>query len=215
MKNKRERSYERLTHILQAILDIEVFIFDIDEEVFLKDPLVASAVLFKFSVIGEAINHVERELLSKYDFPWHRVRAFRNLISHDYFNVKYIDNNHPPLIDEQKKELGQFRELISEYLETVLKLIKTSDFNNIDKILKKEQNVVGFIDSLSIQQIKRIKKQEVGTKNSLLYLGFMNESRNLILNSGKLIRAQRDFLDHNKGNGEKSEKSPVRIEQVN
>lgn len=88
MKDKRLRSHERLKHILQVILDIEVFTHDIDEEVFLKDPLVVSAVLFKFSVIGEAINHVERELLSKYDYPWHRVRAFRNLISHDYFNIK-------------------------------------------------------------------------------------------------------------------------------
>ncbi len=114
---------------------------------------------------------------------------------------EYIDNNHPPLIDEQKKELGQFKEIISDYFGSALKLIRNRDFDNIDKILKKEQDVIGFIDNLSIQQIKRIKKQEAGTKNSILYLGFMNESRNLILNSGKLIRAQRDFMIHNRKNG--------------
>ena len=128
---------------------------------------------------------------------------------------EYIDNNHPPLIDEQKKELGQFRELISDYMDTALKLIKKSEFDNIEKISKKEQNVVGFIDNLSIQQIKRIKKQEAGTKNSILYLGFMNESRNLILNSGKLIRAQRDFLHHNRENGDPTKKSVQQIEQMN
>jgi len=128
---------------------------------------------------------------------------------------EYIDNNHPPLIDEQKKELGQFRGLISDYLNAALKLIKNSDFDNIDKISKKEHELVGFIDNLSIQQIKRIKKQEAGTKNSILYLGFLNESRNLILNSGKLIRAQRDFLIHDRENGKSFEKSLVSIGHPN
>jgi len=128
---------------------------------------------------------------------------------------EYIDNNHPPLIDEQKKELGQFRKLISDYFDSALKLIKNSDFNSIDKIWKKENDVVGFIDSLSIQQIKRIKKQEAGTKNSILYLGFLNESRNLILNTGKLMKAQRDFLIHNMENGKPTEKSLVGIDQAN
>jgi len=126
----------------------------------------------------------------------------------------YIDNNHPPLRDEQKKELGQFREIISGYFDSALKLIKNSDFDNLDKILKKENDVVGFIDSLSIQHIKRIKKQEAGTKNSILYLGFLNESRNLLLFTGKLIKAQRDFLIHNRKNGKMPGKSETRAEQV-
>ncbi len=127
---------------------------------------------------------------------------------------EYIDNNHPPLIDEQKKELGQFRELISDYFDSALKLIKNSDFEIIDKILKKQYDVVGFIDSLSIQQIKRIKKQEAGTKNSILYLGFLNESRNLLLITEKLIKAQRNFLLHNRENGEPPEKSIAMIDQM-
>ena len=126
---------------------------------------------------------------------------------------EYIDNNHSPLIEEQKKELEQFRELISDYFNSSLKLIRKGDFDHVEKILKKENDVIGFIDDLSIQQIKRIKKQEAGTKNSILYLGFMNESRNLILNSGKLIRAQRDFLIHNKENSKSAEKHLVTIEQ--
>jgi len=111
---------------------------------------------------------------------------------------EYIENNHPPLIDEQKTELGQFRELISEYFDSVLKLTKNRDFDNLNKILKKEQDIIGFIESLSIQQIKRIKKQEAGTKNSILYLGFLNESKNLLVNTGKLIQVQGEFLIHNR-----------------
>ncbi len=48
---------------------------------------------FQFSVIAEVINHVDSNFLVKYDYPWHKVRSFRNLISHKYFNkiYKYIN----------------------------------------------------------------------------------------------------------------------------
>lgn len=49
-----------------------------------------NAVLFQFTVIGEAIVHVANEKLNKYDYPWFRVRAFRNMIAHEYFNIKLI-----------------------------------------------------------------------------------------------------------------------------
>jgi uncharacterized protein with HEPN domain len=82
MKDKRIESYERLAHIMEAISKIEVFIRDIGKEAFLDDQLVASAVLFQFSVIGEAIIHVDVDLLGNYNYSWHKVKAFRNLISH-------------------------------------------------------------------------------------------------------------------------------------
>jgi len=92
-----------MKHILQAINDIELFLQDIDEDAFLNNQLKSSAVLFQFSIIGEAIIHVDEEILSKYDYAWHKVRAFRNLISHMYFQIKLeavwdvIENDLPEL----------------------------------------------------------------------------------------------------------------------
>jgi uncharacterized protein with HEPN domain len=88
MKDKGAKSYERLLHIHRAIEQIEAFIRDVDEQTFLADPIISSAVLFQFSVIGEAVIHIDERLLAKYDYPWHKVRAFRNLISHAYFDIK-------------------------------------------------------------------------------------------------------------------------------
>ncbi|MCK5136405.1 MAG: DUF86 domain-containing protein [Bacteroidales bacterium] len=88
MRNQRVDSYERLAHIQKAINMIEAFSRDINKEAFLNNQLIVSAVLFQFSVIGEALIHVEEDLLSKYEYPWHKVRAFRNLISHVYFQIK-------------------------------------------------------------------------------------------------------------------------------
>jgi uncharacterized protein with HEPN domain len=87
-KNEHNESRERLEHILQAIIAIEEYTNGKTEEIFTRDVILNNAVLFQFSVIGEAIKHVEREKLEKYAYPWYRVRSFRNLIAHEYFNVK-------------------------------------------------------------------------------------------------------------------------------
>jgi uncharacterized protein with HEPN domain len=88
MKDNKLKSFERLIHIRHAIQDIAVFIDGVDEDTFIKDPLISSAVLFQFGVIGEAVNHLDEELLRKYNYPWYKVKAFRNLISQDYFQIK-------------------------------------------------------------------------------------------------------------------------------
>ena len=88
MKDSRKVSYERLTHIKKAISDINTFTLKISKNDFLNDKIISSAVLFQFSVIGEAVIYVETSLLDKYEYPWYKVRAFRNLISHEYFNIK-------------------------------------------------------------------------------------------------------------------------------
>lgn len=88
MKDSRKVNHERLIHIQKAILEIELYTHNVSINDFIKDQLLSSAVLFQFSVIGEAVIHVETFLLEKYEYPWYKVRAFRNLISHEYFQIK-------------------------------------------------------------------------------------------------------------------------------
>ena len=87
MKDSKLDSKERLTHIRKAILDIERFLSGVEEITFMENDLIQSAVLMQFVVIGESIVHVDNSILSKYEYPWYKVRAFRNLIAHAYFNI--------------------------------------------------------------------------------------------------------------------------------
>ena len=88
MKDRRIDSLERLKHIRSAIGDIERFVSGKTENDFLEDDLLQSALLYQFSVIGEAVVHIDDGIIDKYSYPWYKVRAFRNLISHEYFNIR-------------------------------------------------------------------------------------------------------------------------------
>jgi uncharacterized protein with HEPN domain len=81
-------SLNRLQQISKAIELINKYVSNETLETFCADDLVHNAVLFQFSIIGEAINFVATDLLDQYDYPWYKVRSFRNLIAHEYFNIK-------------------------------------------------------------------------------------------------------------------------------
>ena len=103
MKTAKQTNKERLGHITDAIQKIESYTADVSEATFLENPMLYDAVLYQFTIIGEAIVHVGNESLDKYDYPWHEVRAFRNLIAHQYFGVRLdkvwsiVENDLPEL----------------------------------------------------------------------------------------------------------------------
>ena len=118
MKDKYFVSKHRLQHIIEAINKIEEYVSGISEKKFIESDLINNAVLYQFSIIGEAIIYIENEILDKYKYQWYKVRAFRNMIAHEYFNIKLeavwsIINNDLP------------------ELKTVIKQILENEFINI------------------------------------------------------------------------------------
>ncbi len=79
---------ERIEHILEAIQLIKEFVLNKSEQDFVDDVQLQSAVQFQFLIIGEAIKNVDDSILSKYNYPWHIPKSFRNFIIHVYHGIK-------------------------------------------------------------------------------------------------------------------------------
>ena len=95
---------ERLQHIRDICFDIENAIVGYDEEKFLNDFLVRTAVCSCVVWIGEASTHLTDEIKnSKPDIEWIKIKGMRNLITHEYFGIDYktlfkaVADNIPPL----------------------------------------------------------------------------------------------------------------------
>ena len=88
MKDSHIESLKRLEHIEQAITDIEKYVANENIDSFCENDILHDAVMLQFIIIGEAINNVGNDKLEKYNYPWYKVRSFRNMIAHEYFNVK-------------------------------------------------------------------------------------------------------------------------------
>jgi uncharacterized protein with HEPN domain len=103
MKDSHVESKQRLLHMEQAIAAIEKFTTGESQQTFCTNEMLHYAVMMQFIIIGEAVVHVENEKLDKYDYAWYKVKSFRNMIAHEYFNIKLpavwqiIENDLPQL----------------------------------------------------------------------------------------------------------------------
>ncbi|MDD2412484.1 MAG: inorganic phosphate transporter [Bacteroidales bacterium] len=107
---------------------------------------------------------------------------------------EHVSNNHKALVEAQKEELKQIIALNSEIFNQVIHMVKEMKYDEIAHIISDIEVLIRKIEGYKKAQIKRIKKREVNTRNSILYLGLMQESKNLLMFVINLIKAQRDFV---------------------
>jgi len=88
MKPDKPSKKARLEHILHAIELIQSFIVNHSRSSFLADEKTIFACLFQFTVISEAIANVDPTILGKYNYPWNKVKSFRNFILHEYHAIE-------------------------------------------------------------------------------------------------------------------------------
>ena len=106
----------------------------------------------------------------------------------------HLDNNHPPIIREQVKELHELNESVNSFYDHVEALIQKQDYTNLDKLLAEQQRILDLIAKIKKKQIKYIKSESVGTKNSLMYMNLLSETKNLLLYTVNMVKSHRDFL---------------------
>jgi uncharacterized protein with HEPN domain len=69
MRDNRKESHERLIHIQKAISEIEAYSKNATKTLFINDYLLSSGILYQFSVMGEAVIHIEKHLLENISIP--------------------------------------------------------------------------------------------------------------------------------------------------
>ncbi|MDZ7738708.1 MAG: inorganic phosphate transporter [Bacteroidales bacterium] len=107
--------------------------------------------------------------------------------------IRHVDNNHPPLSSDQQEDMKKLSRELGEYLNFIIAILKSNNFDNIKESITKQAKLIKLIDSMRKNQIKRIKKGASGTKATLLYLDLLTETKSLVLQSGNILKAYRDF----------------------
>lgn len=117
---------------------------------------------------------------------------------------EHVDNNHKPLGVPQKAELKTLSQMLGNYFAHVSTDITGSNFSNIENIIAEQQKVLSTIDLFRKNEVKRIKKEAASTRNSLLFMNILQETKNLCLFALNLYKAQRDFVVYRNNNFPKS-----------
>ncbi len=109
--------------------------------------------------------------------------------------VEHITNSHTPLIKEQIDELTKLNECMTKFSDDVLKAIETYDFTRRDELNERMENIIKQIDDARRNQVKRVKEDVVGVRNSMLFFNILQELKNINLFTMNLFKAYRDFVE--------------------
>ena len=84
------KNAQRLTHIIEAIKRIDRSLEGVSRDTFYADEDKQGNVVRCFEIIGEAANHVAKEIQeANPDIPWAAIIGMRNNLIHGYNEIDY------------------------------------------------------------------------------------------------------------------------------
>ena len=107
---------------------------------------------------------------------------------------EHLDNNHPPLNQQQQDDLQKLSQQVKALLLDILKILENNDFGDINKVINQQKEILTYLQQLKKKQLKMVKAGEVGTRNTLLFLNILAESKNMLLFTVNMLKSHRDFV---------------------
>lgn len=106
---------------------------------------------------------------------------------------KHVDNNHKPLTDIQAKELNGLVAEVDKYINLVIRTLDNNSNEQLEEIYKEQSVIIELNKEARKNLIKSIKKNEIGTKNSMLVMTILGETRNILIYTSNMMKIQNDF----------------------
>ncbi len=106
---------------------------------------------------------------------------------------KHVDNNHKPLTEPQAEELKGLAAEVDNYMKLVVNSLDENSNDKLDTIVAEQAKIIGMNKEARKNLIKAVKKNEIGTKNSLLVMSILAETRNLLIYTSNMMKIQNDF----------------------
>jgi hypothetical protein len=107
----------------------------------------------------------------------------------------HVDNHHKALLEMQSKDLMQLSVQLKDFIILIISIISSKEYKQVNMAIEEQQKLLAVLDVIRKNQVKRIRNNEVGTRNSLLFLNVLAESKSLLLQLINLLKAQRDFSE--------------------
>jgi len=106
-------------------------------------------------------------------------------------SYEYINNNHEGFTQEQIEDLKLILDTVNGIYKEFLVMLDSKDYSQFDELMKKREVLNDVYYNSTKHQIKRAKANESSTRNTMLFLHIITETRTLILQSRNLMKSQR------------------------
>lgn len=97
-------SRQRVQDMLEAVQAIQRHLESVGWERFQDDPVLQGDIMWRFTILGEAVAHIDDEFKARHsEVPWRDIRGLRNVLTHMYFGIdlikvwRVVQDDLPPL----------------------------------------------------------------------------------------------------------------------
>ncbi len=108
-------------------------------------------------------------------------------------SFEHINNNHEGLNADQMHDLRHVNSQVSEIYRLIDEMLSSGDYSALEEILHMRDKLFDMLDGAVKNQIKRVKSKTSKTRNSILYLTIINETKTMLLQTRNLLKSQRSF----------------------
>ncbi len=108
-------------------------------------------------------------------------------------SFEHIDNHHEGLTEEQVNDLMAINDEVSTIYDRINAMLASGEFSEIECIMRMRDSLFEKMDEAVRAQLRRIKTKRATTKNSMLYLNILNETKTMVLQSRNLLKSQERF----------------------
>jgi phosphate/sulfate permease len=107
--------------------------------------------------------------------------------------LHYVQNLHQPTDEAFNRMIGTMSVKMDIFLGLVLHSIRTGEFNGMDAIRAARDDVRGFINDQLDWEINKIQHEKPGTRQALLKVNILLQSRDILAISLRIVKMYRKF----------------------
>lgn len=134
---------------------------------------------------------IEQEYVQIVDYTYEVSKALKAITSD---SLLHIENNHKGLSDAQEEDLEDLSKNVTNMYHSFIEMMNRHDYSGFNDLLKKRDVILEQCAKYTKKQIRRVKANESGTRNSILFMNILNETKNIALQSGNLMKSQKNMI---------------------
>jgi len=134
---------------------------------------------------------IEQEYVQIVDYTYEITKALRVITSDSSL---YIENNHKGFNNEQEEDLEDLSKKVTNMYKTYIGMMEKSDYSGFATITNIRDEIIEQCAKLTKKQIRRVKDKECSTRNSILFMNILNETKTIVLQSVNLMKSQRNMI---------------------
>lgn len=107
----------------------------------------------------------------------------------------YALNQHPDLTESQQEELSVLHKKFCALCQQTVTMFSKEDINDLDDVDAAIEEILWLLELYKKAQLTRIKNNELGVRNTSLYLHLLLEAKNSAIYLGKLLHLGRKLAE--------------------